>query len=312
VSYVHPEIVQPGKLFASRIRMQSDIWRFPVSGSPADNVRNGTQLTHQTAQVQTPSASPDGEEIAYLSDSGGRSNVWIARIDGSEPPRPLTAEDDDSVVIGIPIWSPLRDRIVFVRSSPDHGLTQWLINRDGSDRRRFIRGSSAAWSADGQWLYYQSAAANCIEKVRVDGDARPVRVRCNAGVPAPAPDGTLYFAPRGYQNVNEIYKAKPEDDERAVLVTRYPVSRVPLFPSGFALSPDGRWIAVPLKDNGTTNIWAIPTDGGPYRQLTDFGRRPILIARQVSWSKDGTFIFAAVAESDADIVLLEGIGLAHE
>ena len=35
VSYVDPEIVQPGKIFASRIQMQSDIWRFPVSGSPA-------------------------------------------------------------------------------------------------------------------------------------------------------------------------------------------------------------------------------------------------------------------------------------
>jgi Tol biopolymer transport system component len=139
-----------------------------------------------------------------------------------------------------------------------------------------------------------------------------LRSHDNAGVPAPAPDGTLYFAPRGFMNVNEIYKAKPEHDERAVLVTRYAVSRVPLFPTGFALSPDGRWIAVPLKDSGTTNIWAIPTNGGPYRQLTDFGRRPILIARQVSWSKDGTFIFAAVAESDADIVLLEGMGLAHE
>ena len=92
-----------------------------------------------------------------------------------------------------------------------------------------------------------------------------------------------------------------------MLVARYAPSRVPLWPTGFALSPDGRWLAVQLKDNGTTNIWAIPTDGGPYRQLTDFGRRPILIARQVSWSRDGKFIFAALAERDADIVLLDGI-----
>ena len=61
--YVDPEIVQPGKIFASRIRMQSDIWQFPISGTPAENVRNGTRLTHQTAQVQTPSASPDGKQI---------------------------------------------------------------------------------------------------------------------------------------------------------------------------------------------------------------------------------------------------------
>src|SRR5215212_5209087 len=46
------------------------------------------------------------------------------------------------------------------------------------------------------------------------------------------------------------------------------------------------------------NIWAFPTDGSPARQLTDFGQRPILIARQVSWSPDGKFVYAAVVETD--------------
>ena len=315
VSYEQPDIVRTGQLFAARVFMRSDVWRFPVSGSPADNVRNGTQITRQTGYVQTPSVSPDGTEIAYLSDSGGHSNVWVAKVDGSENPRPLTSEDDVRVVIGIPIWSPIDNRIVFIRSAFEESSegvnqTEWIINSDGSDRRLLAKdASSAAWSADGQWVYYQSPAPACIYKVRTNGSASPVLVRCNAAVPALASDGTLYFAPRAFQNANEIHKAKPEGDEKAVLVTRYPTSRVPLWPTGFALSPDGRLIAVPLRDSGTTNLWAIPTDGGPYRQLTDFGQRPILIARQVSWSRDGKLIYAALSESDADIVLLEGMGL---
>ena len=83
VSYVQPEIVHAGKLFVSRLRLQSEIWGFPVSGSARDNVKNGWRITQQTAQVQTPTASPDGKEIAYLSDSGGHANVWAAKIDGS-------------------------------------------------------------------------------------------------------------------------------------------------------------------------------------------------------------------------------------
>ena len=82
VSYVQPDIVRAGKLFASRLRMQSEIWGFPVSGSPSANVKYGRRVTQQTAQVQTPSASPDGREIAYLSDSGGHANVWVAKTDG--------------------------------------------------------------------------------------------------------------------------------------------------------------------------------------------------------------------------------------
>jgi Tol biopolymer transport system component len=289
--------------------MKSDIWRFPVWGSPGENVRNGLQITRQTGRVQTPSVSPDGQEIVYLSDSGGHSNIWVARIDGAEYPRPLTAENDDRVIIGIPIWSPVGDRIVFFRHEVESAAqTEWLINRDGSDLRPLAKAAaSAAWSADGNWLYYQTPPPACIYKIRVDGDAAPVRVRCDAAVPAPAPDGTLYFVPLTWHNANEIYKATPEDGPEAVLVTRYPASRVPLWPHGFAVSPDGRSLAVPLKDRGTTNIWAIPTDGGPYRQLTDFGQRPILIARQVSWSRDGRFVYAAVAESDSDISLLEGV-----
>ena len=312
VSYEQPDIVATGHFYATRTLMRSDLWRFPVGGPAAENVRNSTRITRQTGQVQTPSVSPDDTEIAYLSDSGGHSNLWIAPIDGSANPRPLTADTDHRVIIGIPIWAPVGNRIVYIRDDDRDGGVEWLINRDGSDRRPLAAGASAAWSADGRWLYYQTQkpqqAQQCISKVLVDGSDSPVHVRCGAAVPVPASDGSLYFAPRGFWNANEIYKAKPENTDTPVLVTRYPLSRVPLWPTGFALSPDERWLAVPLRDNGTTNIWVIPTGGGSYRQITDFGRQPTLIGRQVSWSRDGRFIYAAVAESDTDIVLLEGIG----
>src|SRR4030095_10593335 len=48
-------------------------------------------------------------------------------------------------------------------------------------------------------------------------------------------------------------------------------------------SPDGQYLALPLLDDGTTNIWLISTVDGTMRQATDFGGRPVLIARRVSW-----------------------------
>jgi Tol biopolymer transport system component len=88
---------------------------------------------------------------------------------------------------------------------------------------------------------------------------------------------------------------------------QYPRARVPAFPHHFALSPDNRSLAMPLKDGATTNIWTVSAGGGPFRRVTDFGRRSILIARQISWSPDGAFIYAAVIEQDADVVLLGGM-----
>jgi len=310
VSHVHPDMVQAGKLFASRVRMQSDIWRFPVSGSPA-NFKTGTRITHQTAQVQTPSASPDGRELAYLSDSGGHSNLWVTRIDGSSSPRQLTFERNPDQMVGIPIWSPAGNRIVFIQT--EISLTKnilYVINpADGSDLRQVVEGGTGAtWSPDGRSLYYQiySPSESCIYKIHVDG-GDPARVRCGASMSmVSSNEKTLYFSPGSPGRANEIFKASPPDGE-PVPVRRYAPSQMPTYPTGHVLSADDRWIAAPLKDGVTTNIWAIPTDGGPMRQLTDFGQQGILIARQVSWSKDGKFVYAAVVETDADIVLLDGI-----
>jgi Tol biopolymer transport system component len=73
------------------------------------------------------------------------------------------------------------------------------------------------------------------------------------------------------------------------------------------LSPDGKWLAAPLIDGTAANIWVVPAAGGAMHPITDFGQRPLLIARRVSWSPDGRHVYAAVAEMDADVVLLDGL-----
>jgi Tol biopolymer transport system component/predicted Ser/Thr protein kinase len=305
VSYVQPDIVAAGKLFASRIRMQSDIWRFPVSGSPADNVKNAARITHQTGQVQTPSVSPDGKEVVYLSDSGGHVNAWVSKVDGTGS-RQLTFEQDPAVVIGIPVWSPAGDRIVMIRGRGGNN-GEWLINADGSGMRELVsRGAAACWSRDGMWLYYIASTTDgdCIEKVPADGGPA-VRVRCAGGNMAVAADGSLYYG-TSTSTPGEIQKARPENAPSQPFAYIAP-SRIPMVPQSSVLSPDDRWLAMPLTDAGTTNVWAFPTSGGPARQLTDFGQRPILIARQISWSPEGKFVYAAVVETDADVVLLDGM-----
>ena len=41
--------------------------------------------------------------------------------------------------------------------------------------------------------------------------------------------------------------------------------------------------------------------------VTDFGDQSVVIARSVSWSRDGQHIYAAVAKTLTDIVLLDGL-----
>ena len=125
-------------------------------------------------------------------------------------------------------------------------------------------------------------------------------MRCdNAGVTCGAQDGTLYYATQSIGRNGswdyEIFKARPENGqaERLSMVSG---GRIPVNPALFQLflSPDGKWLAGPLMD-------------GPMGRFTDFGERSILIARSVAWSLDSQHIYAAVAEIDADVVLLEGL-----
>ena len=134
--YVEPDVHQSGKLLVSRIRGQSDVWRFPIGGSAAENTRDAVRITRQTGQAQTPSISPDGTEVVYLSDNGGHGNLWIARTDGSSV-RQVTFERDPDVVLGVPMWSPSGDWIVFI-VAPSGVSSLWAIRPDGSGLHEVI------------------------------------------------------------------------------------------------------------------------------------------------------------------------------
>ena len=74
-----------------------------------------------------------------------------------------------------------------------------------------------------------------------------------------------------------------------------------------ALSPDSRMLAMPLLDGPTMNLWVLPTSGEPMRPVTSFDDRSVLMTRQPSWSSDSRHLYAAVAEIEIDVVLLDGL-----
>jgi eukaryotic-like serine/threonine-protein kinase len=317
-SYMSPDISKSGAIVVSRMKLQADIWKFPFEGQPTENVRRGLRVTRQTGQVLTPTASPDDKEVAFLSDSGGHSNLWVVNIDNGGL-RQLTYERDPNVAVGVPLWSPNGHTIAFVYSRGNKGLTfgVWLVGSDGSNLRNVANpGLGPAWSPEGRWVYYSTwsgpaATDVALKKVPVGGGptvtVRTERLRNVIGLHG----ATLYYAVErslvdGTPEV-EIHAATPEDGPFRVLA-HIPSSRAPIWQIvNPTLSPDGKWMAQALTDGFTTNLWALSTTTGEWRQITDFGDRATFIARRVCWSSDGRSIYAAVAVGDSDIVLLEGL-----
>ena len=309
-SFIEPDADANGTIAVSRVRSQSNVWQIPVTGSPQENVRTARRITSQTGAAQVPSLSPDDSEVVYLSDSGGHGNLWIADTKTTDI-RQLTFERDPTVSIGVPVWSPIGDAITFVMTRAGAG-GQWLINRDGSGLRQFVTGLWAYWSPDGRWLYYtiDRQSRFVIEKVPAAGGA-PIAVRSDDAVsPSVANDGTLFFCSpvRGSAWEWKVQKA-PAESGPATTLTRIPGARVAVDPNNVhpILSPDNKWLVQALIDAATTNLWLINTVDGAMHPVTDFGDRPTVIARRVSWARDSKSIYAAVADIDADVVLLKNV-----
>ena len=148
-SYQQPDIHESGLVSAARLTMRSDVWSYPFGGGAADNVRRGEQITRQTGQVLTPTAAPDGDQIAYLSDTGGHANIWVIRRAGQ--PRQVTFEDDPDAAVGVPIWSPDGRWIAYVssRGNSGFGFGYGSSGPMASDARQLVpKGLGAAWSPD--------------------------------------------------------------------------------------------------------------------------------------------------------------------
>jgi hypothetical protein len=143
--------------------------------------------------------SPDGSSIAFVSDRSGRSEVWVARRDGSNL-RTVAAVENASLALGG--FSPDGASIVF--SATLGGSSDlYVVDLASGDIRRLTRSNASEfdpeWSRDGRWIYYvaeipDDSRSPSIWKMPAAGGAA-VRLTAEPGFdPREAADGrAVYF-----------------------------------------------------------------------------------------------------------------------
>ena len=127
-------------------------------------------------------------------------------------------------------------------------------------------------SPDGRWVVFQSrVGASMAWKVSIDGGG-PVRLTDKwISNPTVSPDGSLVACWYRDDQPNTPTKVAiiPFAGGDPVKVLDLPR---PSFTSdaGLRWTPDGRALTYIDTINGVSNIWSLPLDGGPSKQLTDF------------------------------------------
>ena len=115
-------------------------------------------LMARVGRCWSPSFSPDGRELAFVSDLSGSPQVWRIALSGGFP-EAVTAFDEQ---VNAVLWSPGGDWLA-VESAPGGGMNAQidLVRPYGGERRRLTQGQETnnwlnVWTKDGHFLLFSS------------------------------------------------------------------------------------------------------------------------------------------------------------
>ncbi len=236
-----------------------------------------------------PAWSPDGKQLAFYSEVGGKpADLFVVDATGLKV-RQLT---DTPEAEGYPAWSPDGRQIAFESHTADGNFDVYVMKTDGSNVRRLTREPrrdvGPAWSPDGAKIAFMSDRDGKefnLYLMNADGSGVELLTLGETDwFPQFSPDGRRIAFHR-WSDVHVISL----DDRRPVRLTVDPDNG--MYPSW---SPDGVRLTFMSRRGGPTSIFTMNADGSNQQELVRLATGSAIDPR---WSPDGkTIAFVSVPE----------------
>jgi Tol biopolymer transport system component len=159
-----------GRIVARTFRSQSDVLRFPLgtAAGPGPLDPPVAEFARSTYIDRGAVYSPDGSQVAFISDRNGWRQLWVADAAGERPVEWTQAFEAD---MPMPAWAPDGSRIAFAGIGPSGNSQLFVADRGtraavrvSDDTLDYVR---AVWSPDGQSLYAAASDKSVYSIYRV-------------------------------------------------------------------------------------------------------------------------------------------------
>lgn len=252
--------------FSTRIAFvvkRGDLWELQVADADGHNAQ--TALRSREAII-SPTWSPDGSRLAYVSFETGKPVVYVHHVATGQRTPVANFKGNNSA----PAWSPDGSKLAVVLSR-DGSSQIYIINADGSGLRRLTQtatiNTEPQFTPDGRYIVFSSDRGGSAQIYRMSVDGGDVtRLTFNGShnvSPRVSPDGTaLAYVTRRNGNFQIALLNLATGQE--VLLTNGPDDQSPSF------SPDGGMVLYTSgQRGGVLNVRSI--DGLAQETLTAAG-----------------------------------------
>lgn len=242
---------------------------------PAEWARDTSQADIYEIYDADPAWSPDGRQIALISndgvelEAGGELNIYVMAPNGADPQAITKGRPKYN---GVPAWSPDGKKIAFV-SDRDHNLELYLMNADGTQQVNLTNSAGAdqsfAWSPDGSQIVFVSERDGNgeIYVINADGSGAVNLSKRPGGfddTPVWSPDGKKIAWAATENGQSDIYVMNA-DGSGQVNLTNTPKA----YDISPRWSPDGSQIAFVSNRDGNLEIYVMNADGTWQVNLTN-------------------------------------------